>query len=653
MEKLLQQMLETEINLDYLTGLINRRGLAEIWEKLPADTIVHCVYLDVDNFKWVNDIYGHSKGDELLVFVSNLLKDIFKGQVVVRLGGDEFCVLCDGELSAQEIEPKFELLQDALSSGAFDVTIEDVLSFSIGVTWEERISTGMNEVMQHCDDAMYYIKKHGKNNYIAYGEIREQLEEEIEIKEHALAGHISEELEILYSPIIYIQTSDVYAVEVVTQWNLPEKGIIPDSKFTSILKQYGILPLADAYVFTQACLQKKKWKNTKLEHVDIYVKLSSMYLLQRGKIDTMLAFIEENKLNPKEFKICIEEKDFEGKEEQMQSTIKLLQKKGIEIAINNFASASSLIILQKFPSDYLKLDARLVEMAKYTKEALSILRNVISLGRDLKYGIIAQGIENTAQIEMLANYGAQFGKGDFYGKPCTAEEFLETYADRLFLENIKQPVIYPFNKDLADTKLVHQGTFVGEGLSYSQGVVKGQSAIQFPGGGVKENYLCLPNDTIYSDSYSICFWVNPALEQPWTSIFYIEYADGFMSLIPVSGHGDFYFRIKDDREANEWHDIACRQAVPGQWSYICATYDVITRIAKLYFNGLLVGSREKMPNLKVIKKIMVGGDEYQNSYEGKLAGLEIYRYVISAETIEKNFQEYQKQASFLGTDGRK
>lgn len=158
---------------------------------------------------------------------------------------------------------------------------------------------------------------------------------------------------------------------------------------------------------------------------------------------------------------------------------------------------------------------------------------------------------------------------------------------------------------------------------------------------------------MYSDSYSICFWINPDTDQPWTSIFYITYMDGFMSLMPTSGHGDMFFRIKDDREPNEWHDIMCRKAVPGQWSYICATYDVITHIGKLYFNGLLVGSREKMPNLKVVDQIMLGGDEYQNSYEGKLAGLEIYHYVLSAEQIEKRFREYQNMPSFLGTDGRK
>ncbi|MDE7183878.1 MAG: LamG domain-containing protein, partial [Lachnospiraceae bacterium] len=154
-------------------------------------------------------------------------------------------------------------------------------------------------------------------------------------------------------------------------------------------------------------------------------------------------------------------------------------------------------------------------------------------------------------------------------------------------------------------------------------------------------------------SYSICFWVNPDSAQPWSSIVYITYMDGFMSLMPNSGHGDLFFRIKDDREPDEWHDIACRRAVPGQWSYVCVTFDVITHIGKLYFNGLMVGSMENMPDLKVVDQILLGGDEYQDSFAGKLAELEIYHYALSADVIAEKFQAYQQMPAFQGTDGKK
>ena len=119
-----------EKNTDYLTGMMNRRGLHEIWDALPEGARVHCLYMDVDNFKLVNDVYGHAKGDELLVFVSELLQDVFPGQLVVRLGGDEFVVICDAGVLAEEPKEQFALLQHRLKE-EFDESLREVLSASV------------------------------------------------------------------------------------------------------------------------------------------------------------------------------------------------------------------------------------------------------------------------------------------------------------------------------------------------------------------------------------------------------------------------------------------------------------------------------------------------------------------------------------------
>lgn len=117
---------KSEKNVDYLTGMVNRRGLHEIWDTLPEGICVHCLYMDIDNFKLVNDVYGHAKGDELLIFVSRLLQEVFPGQLVVRLGGDEFVVLCDVKAGVEETEEKLELLQQKLRD-EFDESLREVL----------------------------------------------------------------------------------------------------------------------------------------------------------------------------------------------------------------------------------------------------------------------------------------------------------------------------------------------------------------------------------------------------------------------------------------------------------------------------------------------------------------------------------------------
>ncbi len=653
MENMFRQYATIETNIDYLTRLCNRRGQSEIWQSLPADATVHCIYIDVDNFKLVNDTYGHAKGDALLIFISDLLKDVFRDQLITRMGGDEFTVLCNGEISVNDIKDKLTYLQTAIKSGRFDVNVEKLLSFSIGATFGQAVSTGLQQILEQGDVAMYHVKKHGKGRYIVYDEIRERIEEERAIKERALSDMARKEIEILYRPVVYVQTSDVVGIEAVTQWNFPGRGIIPEEKFLPIFRQYGIDAQMNEYILEEVCRQKAKWRDTDLFHLEFYVGMSGRYLLQENSVASILKCIEKYRLPLDEMKLCIDEKEFRDNEEKMFGVVQALIDAGCYVAINDFATASSLTILRRIQARILKLDVNLLTEAEENKKVACILRNVISLGRDLHYGIVVQGVTKESQIKMIAGYGAQFGTGDFYGAPCDEETFRELYQDRMFHIRKKRPEIFPFEGNLSDEEQRYTGTFVGEGLTYTTGVVAGQGAVSFPGGGVKENMIVLPNELMYSDSYSICFWINPDADQPWTSIIYIAYKDGFMSLMPTSGHGDLFFRIKDDREVNEWHDIMCRNAVPGQWSYICATYDVITHIGKVYFNGMLVGSRENMPNLKIVEQIMIGGDEYQNSYEGKLAGLEIYHCVLSAEQIEEKFKDYQREPSFLGTDGRK
>lgn len=652
MEPTFNQIDTKKMDTDYLTGVLNRRGLDEAWNMLSADTVIHGIYIDVDNFKLVNDIYGHSKGDELLIYVANLLRRTFEGQIVVRMGGDEFVVICQGDLGHEHIKMQFSDLQDGLRKGGFDETISSILSFSIGVVFAQKVQAGLNTLLQQCDEAMYHIKKNGKGNYIVYDQIRDMVEENKAMKDRALFALENKEIRILLQPVMYIQTSDVYAAEVVLQWEFPSMGILSEEKFMPIFVQYGIVTQIDAHVFEQVCQWKAGWKDSMFEHMDIFVRLSGMYIMKDEGIRHIRGCLDKYQINPQELKLCIEEKDFLGSKERLLHAVEGLMDMGFQIAINNFGSASSLMVLKNIPSQILKLDVKLSSAEDNDAAAMHILKNVISLGRDLQRTIVGHGINDSKQAAALAIYGAQLGTGSLYGDAQEESEFRSRYAERLYIIANRLPVSFPFEGNLKDSSGEIEGRYIGAGLQYGRGVVQSQGALIFPGGGVKKNVVEFPAHLMHSDSYSVCLWVNPDEEQAWTSVVYTMYADGFLSLVPSAGQ-IFCFRIKDDREPNIWHDIFCRQAVPGEWAYICATYDMVTGISKLYFNGLLVGSRENVPCMKVAKSVVLGGDEYQSSFKGRIAGLEIYHYVISAEEIQERFLEYQKDETFQGTSGRK
>lgn len=652
LEQSFQNVNMKETGADYLTGLLDRRGLHEVWNTLSGDKKVHGIFIDVDNFKRINDIYGHSKGDELLVYVANLLRKTFEGQIVARLGGDEFAVICHGNLNTEQIEKQLPVLQDGLKGGGFDETIAVMISFSIGVVFHHEVWDGLTDLLKQCDEAMYYVKQNGKGNYIVYNQISDMVKENRAMKDRALIALEKKEIRMLLRPVMYLQTSEVYAAEVVLYWDFPDIGMLPQEKFIPIFVKYGVVTQMDAYVFEQVCRWKESWKDTVYEHLDFYVRVSGQYILKDEGIHNIRTCLAKYQINTEEIKLCIEEKDFLEHEEQLHHAVQTLIDMGFKVAINNFGSASSFMVLQNIPSQILKLDTKLSVIEQNDRMAIQILKNVISLGRDLYKDIVGQGIENAGQVSTLANYGAQFGTGDFYGRPQEEEAFRKTYADQLYLLSNKNPVTFPFEGDLKDSAGEIEGTYHGTGFTYARGVIQSQGAMVFPGGGVKKNVIEFPKHLMHSDSYSICFWINPAEVQTWTSAVYVMFADGFLSLTPATDAG-FCFRIKDDREPNVWHDIFCRHAVPGEWSYICATYDSVIGISKLYFNGLLVGSRDNVPSLKLVQKFILGGDEYQKSFEGRIGGLEIYHYVISADHVQEKFLEYQRDETFLGTNGRK
>lgn len=132
-------LIGNEGNIDYLTGLFNRRGLNELFECLSVDENIHCIYIDVDNFKSVNDIYGHSTGDELLVYIAVLLKRYFPEHIIVRMGGDEFVVLCGDDITEESIEQNVNELQGAIAEGGFDTNITSLISLSIGITYHQSV----------------------------------------------------------------------------------------------------------------------------------------------------------------------------------------------------------------------------------------------------------------------------------------------------------------------------------------------------------------------------------------------------------------------------------------------------------------------------------------------------------------------------------
>ena len=641
-------------NYDYLTGLLNRRGLHDIWNSLRPTDLLHCIYIDVDNFKMVNDIYGHSKGDELLIFISNELQKFLQKQLVIRMGGDEFVALCSGNLSCQDLENLLSQLYISIQNSGFDENIIILISLSIGIICNVLPQKPLTEILQQCDEAMYYAKKNGKGHWVFYHEIEALCQQERLLRDKAPVALKHHEIHFLLRPIMYLQATDVYAAEIYPIWTPDsETDSIDKDIFLPILDRYGYIKQLDEQLFKQICMWKHQWLNTAFEHLLICVTLSAKFLLQFSTLTFIKECLQNYQIIPEEIIIAIREKEFQTGNRELRKVITSLSSMGLIITINDFGSASSLEVLRNVPSQMLMFHKDMLPCSHSDLKRKHILKNMVSLGIDLHQLIIAQGIETVHQVESLTDYGIQCGSGPLYGTPMSESTFRLKYEKYLFCIQQTYPTTFSFCHSLRDSKNIYTASFSDTALSYSKGITDNTGSIVFPGGKIGKNLLVIPKDAMPRESYTISLWINPQKSLPWTSALYIAYHDGFMSLIPDNGYGEFIFRIKDDREANEWHDIICRQAFPGRWSHICVVYHSFTGVSKLYFNGIMVGSREKVPTLKLVEKILLGGDDYQSSYEGLISELRFYHYPMTAEQINELFVTYQKQCHFQGTHGKK
>ena len=206
---------------DYLTGLANRRGLYNYFSDLPNNSSMHFMFIDIDNFKRVNDVYGHSMGDVLLVQVSQLIRSKLSTGFISRVGGDEFVVIIDGSFKAEEVTAIAQSVIDGLNSIDFRKDILSLISLSVGIILEQNAGTDLDEILYKCDSAMYRAKSDGKNRYVVYRKIEKSIELAKRIESEMENALNNGEFHVYLQPKMNMITSKLVGAEALSRWLHP------------------------------------------------------------------------------------------------------------------------------------------------------------------------------------------------------------------------------------------------------------------------------------------------------------------------------------------------------------------------------------------------------------------------------------------------
>ncbi|MDX0626564.1 EAL domain-containing protein [Sinorhizobium medicae] len=417
---------------DALTGLPNRVLFEEqvdgmLEEIRERDQCAVLAFLDLDNFKLINDSLGHAAGDELLKAVAGRMRaSVRKADFVVRVGGDEFIILLNGLPKERDIV--LSRLEDIRSAIAMPLQLQGrslQVSCSVGVACFPNQGRTAGELLANADMAMYRAKELGRDNIQVFTEemaarAHERLQWQEELRE-ALAG---EEFLLHFQPQMNLGTGRIFAAEALLRWNHPVRGIISPSVFIPLAEETGlIVPIGD-WALRAACRQLKAWQDAGLPPLIISVNVSARQFRERNWASRVAEILKETGLEARYLELELTESLIMQDVPGAIATMHALEAIGVHLAIDDFGTGySSLSALKRFPVRRLKIDRSFVTDIPLDADDMAITYAIISLAQKLGLRVIAEGVESEAQVEFLQKAGCDEIQGYFFSRPLSAEAF--------------------------------------------------------------------------------------------------------------------------------------------------------------------------------------------------------------------------------------
>ncbi len=431
---------------DHLTKLPNRQAFKE-HVSLAVNTAKRhnrscaILYLDLDEFKRINDTLGHERGDLLLVGVSDRLVECLRGSDIVgrpdapfeherciaRLGGDEFTILLDNIDNPETIGAVTDRVIKSIA-GIYDLKGHEVyVTTSIGIAIYPDDGESVEALLKSADTAMYHAKSVGKNNYQFYtSKMNALVASRLKLEGELRKALNAKEFKLYYQPQIDLVTRKIVSAEALLRFSRPELGTIPVLELIQIAEETGMIIDLGEWVFNEACRQNREWQDAGYPHMRISVNLSNMQFLQHDLHSRIESALKRHKLDPKYLGLEITESTVMQNVDDTINALTAFKQMGISISIDDFGTGhSSLSYLKRLPLDTLKIDRSFIKDTPHDPDDTTITSAIIAMAHRLNLEIVAEGIETAVQRDFLQQQGCQMGQGLLFSKPLPPEMFAE------------------------------------------------------------------------------------------------------------------------------------------------------------------------------------------------------------------------------------
>ena len=415
---------------DTLTGLANRASFTERLEQALAmsdgpDSLA-LLFLDLDQFKVVNDTLGHAAGDQLLVEIARRLERAVRpGDVVARLGGDEFTVLLEGQGAMQEAERIAERIARAMQVPIHLEGREMTVSTSIGIARPAAANATVTDLMRDADIALYQAKDGGRARFVTYDpSSRLHVQERIELEADLIAALRREELRLVFQPKVELATGAIFVVEALLRWERPGHGLVSPGIFLPIAAESGLAPAIGRWVLQHACRAAAEWRASAQGAAPaVSVNVAAQHLWESTFVADVHDALTVSGLPGTALQLEVTEETAAAGGDLVVATMHRLRALGVGIVLDDFGTShSNLIALGRLPVQALQLDSSFVGAITHSVEAQTITNAVIGLAHGLDMFVMAEGVETGEQLQLLRQWGCDAGQGTHFAPPMSVVE---------------------------------------------------------------------------------------------------------------------------------------------------------------------------------------------------------------------------------------